>query len=198
MSSALPASPHGDLLRALLPPVSYDAGAHGVATACTLTGLALDRADVAASNTLRGLSPFSSPAWFGAYEEVYNLPHACVAGLGGLDARVAGLARALRERGGISRAYYLWLAQVYGYAVTIKEYRPFTAGSRAGEPLSNGAWRYVWVVQAAQTPVRTFRAGRSCAGEPLRSWGDTGFECLFRDAAPAHTLIHFSYGADHA
>jgi uncharacterized protein YmfQ (DUF2313 family) len=227
--SKLPASPHGLLLRALLPPVSYDSGAALVALSCTADGLTLDRVRDAALEVLRGLDPFKDYGWLADYERVYGLPNPCFTGPLSLDMRIIQLAIALKERAGINREYYIWLAAVFGYEIDIHEYKPFRAGSKAGDPLTNGDWRYVWVVNVKiygtsqetvhYTPFRAgskagdsltnyywdnyqrtkgnigrhFRAGRSTAGEPLRQWGDDFFECVFRRAAPAHTILHFAY-----
>ena len=176
-----------------MPPVSYDVNADLLAKSLTVDGLALDRAHAHAENVLSGLTPFKHLGWLEAYEREYGLPDACFSGPLTLDERINQLAVALREEGGISREFYLWLAAVFGYALKIREFKPFRAGSKAGEPLTNGLWRYAWVLHSSGTRIRAFRAGRSRAGEPLRVWGDTRFECLFRKHAPAHTVLHFAY-----
>lgn len=188
-------SPHGRLLRALLPPQSYDPNADNISLSCEADGLTLDRVYSDAQTILDGLDPFAHQAWLADYERVYGLPDECTPTNAPLDVRLRQLAIALRERRGISREHYYWLAAALGYAITIEEYRPFVAGSRAGEDLFNGDWRYVWVVRAANSGVRRFAAGRSTAGEPLQAWGNELFECVFRRLAPAHTLVHFAYGA---
>lgn len=191
--SAFPESPHGDLLRALMPPVSYDVNAEKTAQSLTADGLALDRARENAEKALLGLIPHKNLAWLEAYEKEYGLPYDCFTGSLTLDERITQLAIALREQGGISREFYEWLAAVFGYTLEIQEFKPFRAGSKAGDPLTNGNWRYVWILRTSGTYIRTFRAGRSCAGEPLRSWGNAVFECLFRKHAPAHAVVHFAY-----
>lgn len=193
--SALPASPHGELLRTLMPPVSYDVNAEKAARSLTADGLAFDRVLTGAANVALGLTPFKSLAWLAAYEKAYGLPDACFTGPLTLDERITQLAVALREQGGISREFYQWLAAVFGYTLEIQEFKPFRAGSKAGEALTNGNWRYVWILRTDRTYIRTFRAGRSCAGEPLRSWGNAVFECLFQKHAPAHAVLHFAYGS---
>ena len=189
----LPASPHGELLRTLMPPVSYDAGAPGVARSLTVDGLTLDRAHAHAEKVLLGLTPFKDLDWLETYEKAYNLPWDCFSGPLTLDERITQLAVALKERGGISREFYSWLASIFDYALEIQEFRPFVAGSKAGEILSNGKWIYAWILHTTQTQIRAFRVGRNGAGDALREWGDTRFECLFRKYAPAHTVLHFAY-----
>ena len=187
-------SPHARLLRALLPPQSYDPNADNVGLSTEANGLTLDRAYLDALDVLRGLDPFAAQEWLADYERVYGLPDACTPADASLDVRLRQLAVALRERRGISREYYYWLAAVLGYSIEIEEYRPFVAGSRAGEPLFNGDWYYAWLIRATSTGTRHFAAGRSCAGEPLQAWGNELFECVFRRLAPAHTIVHFAYG----
>lgn len=187
-------SPHARLLRALLPPQSYDPNAAEVALSCEADGLTLDRVYLDSLAVLNGLDPFANPEWLADYERVYGLPDECTPDNASLDMRLRQLAVALRERRGISRAYYYWLASVLGYDIVIEEYRPFVSGSRSGEALYNGDWQYAWLIRAASTGVRRFQAGRSAAGEPLQAWGNELFECVFRRLAPAHTLVHFAYG----
>ena len=187
-------SPHGALLRELLPPVSYDPAGALVAESCEADGLTLDLVYATALEILRGLAPLESVEWLPDYERVYGLPDECTPEGADLDLRLRQLAIALRERRGISREYYYWLAAVLGYEISVEEYLPFVAGSRAGEGLYNSDWYYAWLIRATGTGVRHFAAGRGCAGDPLQSWGDGLFECVFRRLAPAHTLVHFAYG----
>lgn len=189
----LPHSPHGDLLRRLMPPVSYDINADKVAKSLTADGLTLDRVHAASDTVLLGLTPHQSLEWLEAYEKEYGLPNDCFDGPLTLDERITQVAIAMREEGGISREFYEWLAAVFGYTLEIQEFKPFVAGSKAGEALTNGDWIYTWVIRTDGLYIRSFRAGRSCAGEALRTWGNASFECLFRKHAPAHTVLHFAY-----
>ena len=187
-------SPHARLLRALLPPASYDPNGEGVGRSTEADGLTLDRTYSAALDILNGLDPFAHQEWLEDYERVYGLPDECAPAGAPLDVRLRQLAIAARERRGISRAYYYWLAAVLGYDIAIEEYRPFVSGSLCGTPLYGEDWQYAWIVRARDVGVRRFVAGRSCAGEPLQAWGNELFECVFRRLAPAHTLVHFAYG----
>ena len=93
-----------------------------------------------------------------------------------------------------SRQYFIDAAAALGYEITITEFRPFVAGSLAGDPLTNGDWIYTWRVNAvAGTGITHFVAG-SQAGEPLRDWGNERLECLISRLKPAHTLVQFAYG----
>ncbi len=189
---------HAELLALLLPPVSYAPGQR-MGAELEAEGAALDTAHAGAVAAVRGVNPFPASENRADYERLYGLPDDC----GGLTGRtrlerVAALAIAVMERRGISREYFIRLAELLGYRITIQEHKPFTAGSRAGEPLTNGPWRYVWTVHAPAQTVRRFAAGRSCAGEPLAIWGDEFLECVLRRLKPAHTIVLFAYGGTYA
>jgi len=202
---------HAALLQALLP-LSY-APTGRIVEELAADGAALDTALAVSLDPLRGLTPLAALEWLEDYERVYGLPGDCRQPGLLLQERLALLAIALAERAAINRAYFIWLAAQLGYAITIEEYGGFKAGfacagdklsnpetlflagSRAGEPLRQGApWQYVWTVHAGDTPTVFFRAGQSGAGEPLASWGNNLLECAVKQAAPAHTTVYFAYG----
>jgi len=189
---------HKALLPMLLPPVSYDLAGPLVNAQLEADANALDRALADAAGPLKGLAPFAAQEWVQDYERVYGLPDPCSKPGQLHQERLAALAVALLERRGISRAYYIKLAAILGYAITLHEYRPFAAGSHAGEPLSNGPWVFAWRVDAPETTIRRFCAGRSAAGEPLQAWVDEYLECVLQRLKPAHTIVLFSYGGAYA
>lgn len=183
---------HADLLAMLLPPVSYAPGER-LGPELAAEGAALDAVLADAPQAIRGINPFQAAEWIEDYERVYGLPDAC--GLPGrtYQERLSSLAIAVMERRGISRAYFIRLAKVLGYNIKIMEYKPFTAGSRAGDSLTNGGWIFAWCVVSPAATVRRFAAGRSCAGEALAEWGDEYLECVMRRLKPAHTAVLFAY-----
>uniref|UniRef100_A0A7C4EKD2 DUF2313 domain-containing protein n=1 Tax=Fundidesulfovibrio putealis TaxID=270496 RepID=A0A7C4EKD2_9BACT len=205
-------SGHAGLL-ALLLPASY-ALTGQIEAELAAEGAALDAALAASLDPLKGLTPLAALEWLEDYERNYGLPGDCRQPTLLIQERLALLAIALAERAAINRDYYVWLAAQLGYSITIEEYGQFkagfaaagdaltnfetlfTAGCRAGQPLSQGApWQYVWVVNVqGGEPTTLFRAGVSGAGEPLASWSNQLLECAMRSAAPAHTVVHFAYG----
>lgn len=98
------------------------------------------------------------------------------------------------RKGGQSRSFFIGLAQSLGFPVTITEYRPFVAGSLAGAAISNGPWLHTWRVNAPESTVTRFSAGRSSAGEPLATWGNERLEKKIQKRKPAHTIVLFGYG----
>lgn len=185
---------HATLLRSLLPPVSYDPSGPRLAAALDAEGMTLDAALALSVRAVMGINPFRAQEWMEDWERVYGLPDPCAREGRTLQERISALAVAVQEQGGISRGYFVRLAAMLGYVVTIREHVPFRAGSRAGDALTNGDWQWAWTLQAPAVTTHRFRAGRSAAGEPLAFWGDEVLECAIRRLAPAHTVVLFAYG----
>lgn len=185
---------HANLLRGLLPPHSYDPNGPNISAQLEAEGATLDAALATAVRAVMGINPFRAMEWLEDWERTYGLPDACTRPDRPLQERIAALAITVQEQGGLSSAYYVRLAAMLGYTVTIREYTPFRAGSRAGDALTNGDWQWAWAVKAPAQTIHRFRAGRSAAGERLAHWGDELLECTLRRLAPAHTVVHFSYG----
>ena len=154
----------------------------------------LDRVQADAVQAVGGLRPFTWQQWIEAYERVYGLPGPCAKAGQLWQERLALLAVALQERGGISLAWLKRYAALAGYEVDISEYRPFRAGhSHAGDALTNGDWIHAFLVVAEAGARRAFRAGQSVAGEALRTWGDSLLECIVNWRKPAHTVALVAY-----
>lgn len=104
----------------------------------------------------------------------------------------------LTTRGGQNALFYKQLASAFGYdidVIDVKDNPPFRAGyGRAGDRLTNGDWRYAFIVEAPTDSVVRFRAGQSSAGDPLLKVQNEVLECLFNKHKPAHTIAIFSFG----
>jgi uncharacterized protein YmfQ (DUF2313 family) len=182
---------HADLLAMLLPPVSYAPGER-LGPELAAEGAALDAVLADAPQAIRGINPFQAAEWIEDYERVYGLPDAC--GLPAAPIRSACPAWPSPSwSAGGSPGLLRPPGKLLGYDIGITEYKPFSAGSCAGDSLTNGGWRYAWCVQTAESTVRRFAAGRSCAGEALAEWGDEYLECVMRRLKPAHTAVLFAY-----
>ena len=112
-----------------------------------------------------------------------------------LQARRDAVLRKLRERGGLSRAYFILLAATMGYTITIEELQAFRAGvNRCGDPLWIYDVLWIWRVHISGTPVYHFRTGQSAAGERLLWWTSaSALEAVLTELKPAHTYIIFDY-----
>lgn len=186
---------HATLLRRLLPPTSYDPNGARLGVSVDMEGKELDRVLADAPHAVGALRPFTYQEWLEDYERVYGLPDACLQDGSLYQDRLGFIALALCERAGFSIGWLVQYAALAGYDVTISEFSPFVAGSRAGDALTNGAWLYAFTVHAAGEIARRFCAGRSVAGEPLADWGEGPLECIINKYKPAHAVALFAYGA---
>lgn len=185
---------HANLLRMLLPPVSYDPSGERLGVSVEMEGRELDRVLADAPHAVGALRPFTYQEWLEDYERVYGLPGPCAVGEQLLQKRIALLAVALQESGGISLAWLRRYAALAGYEATITEYREFKAGhSTAGDALTNAGWVYAFLVTVPGETPREFKAGQSVAGEALRTWGDPIIECVINWRKPAHTVGLVAY-----
>lgn len=159
-----------------------------------LEGAWLDHVHARAENLLLEMVPGRCNETLGNWERVLGLPDPCTGPLPTMQLRRAAVAAKDAAGGGLSRAYFIQLAADLGYPITITEFKPFAAGSVAGDDLTNGDWIYTWQVNAEETTTWAFLAGAGRAGEPLSLWGLDILECAFRRLKPAHSHVNFAYG----
>jgi uncharacterized protein YmfQ (DUF2313 family) len=132
------------------------------------------------------------------WEEALGLPDACLPAPASLLERRALVVSRIVGPGGGSRSFFVQLAAALGFQVTITErtVNPFRMGrGRMGDALSGERGGFIWQVHSPITIVRRAAMGRMRMGDPLATWGNQLLECVFRRAAPAHTLVQFTYGA---
>lgn len=192
-------SDYAAMIGQLLPQGAAWTREDGTVLAALVQALATEpaRLDATAHELLAELDPQRTLQLLALWEEMCGLPDQCSQPGETVAERRAAVVLRLTAQGGQTPAYFADLATMMaGGACSVREYRPFRAGlSRAGDPLTNGAWPSCFAIKAPATPVRAFRAGRGCAGEPLRTWGNERLECVIRRLAPAHTTVKFHYGA---
>lgn len=185
-----------DLLRALLPPVSYQTGGKYLSAELAAEAVTLDDVDVSADRVLGSVTPFNAFQTLSDYERVYEVTPRTGATF--QERRDQVLAK-MAATGGLSIPYFINLAASLGYTITITEPRAFQAGvNRCGDRLFVEGMRWVWQINVlgAQTPLYRFRAGSSAAGERLLSFGVSTLETLFKDLKPAFTDCYFTYQSD--
>lgn len=110
------------------------------------------------------------------WEATCGLPDGCLPGGGSTAQRRNAVVGRLNEVGGASKAYFIGLAAVYGYTITIDE--PALHTWRVHSSLSAGL---VW---------------STCNGtcdDQLQTYGSTQLECLINRVKPAHTVVEFAY-----
>jgi len=179
---------HSDVIRLLFPVELTGVSDDDIA----LEGEVLDSVEAQAKELLGEMFPEKSIRCLTDWERVCGLTPAADATL---QSRRDNVVRKLRERGGLSRKYFIALAAAMGYTITIEELQPFMAGwSRAGDPLYEEEVRFIWRVNVAGQALYYFRAGLSTSGERLLWWPQvTALEDLFNNLNPAHTYIIFDY-----
>jgi uncharacterized protein YmfQ (DUF2313 family) len=137
--------------------------------------------------------PTNASQTLASREAEATLPDPCYPALT-TDERHRALLLRWAGRGGQSAQWYIDLAAVFGYVISIQEYRPFVAGTLTGHALTDDPWLYAWAV--VSSPINTFTSvftSGAVAGDPLRHWQNQVLECLIRRAAPAHTIVLFEY-----
>lgn len=112
-----------------------------------------------------------------------------------LQSRRDSAVRKIRERGGLSRSYFIGLAAAMGYTVAIDEPLPSMAGWLcASDELMGPDVIYQWGVKISGIPSYQFRVGESSVGEHLLWWiSQAMIEDLLRALKPAHTAVYFIY-----
>ena len=145
------------------------------------------------------------------WEGILGLPDECTPD--GLDEaeRQIQATQKLTNIGGLSKTFYEFVTAQLGFPTTIvTNILPFTAGSRAGDrltnyfnrhfvagsvagtPLSEIGWKYYFEVELPITASSHFVAG-STAGTPIRSFSNPLIECTIKKLKPAHAGVIFSF-----
>jgi uncharacterized protein YmfQ (DUF2313 family) len=108
-----------------------------------------------------------------------------------LQSRRDAVITKLRERGSLSRSYFVGLATAMGYMITIDELQPFMCGwGCGGDTVYIPQVRFIWRVNILDEPMFSFRAGQSATAERLLWWPvEAPLIRLFRDLKPAHTYV---------
>jgi uncharacterized protein YmfQ (DUF2313 family) len=192
------AAEYREQLKALLPPGQAFPRDPGTTLHDLLDGMSIElaRVDGRAGAMPLEANPSTSAELLPDWERVAGLPDKCSGVLEQtLQGRRNALLAKLTSTGGQSAAYFIEIAAVLGYTVTIETFRPFRVGrSRVGDLLTNGPWAFTWLVRAPEVSVTSFRVGQSAVGERLRTWGNDTLECKLNQLKPAHTIAIFAYG----
>ncbi len=91
--------------------------------------------------------------------------------------------------------FFVDLAAMFGYVITVDEFNRHSVRSRTSDVLSEEMWPHTWRVNvlAAQGSAMTYHEVTGDAKEPLAWWGDSLIECLIKRYAPAHCTLIFAY-----
>ena len=102
----------------------------------------------------------------------------------------------MKDVGSPNLQFFIDLTAMFGYTISIDEFRRHTVRSRVNEVLAGENWPNTWRVNvhgAAAGSQMTYHEVTGGAEEPLAWWGDAMIECLIRRYAPAHTKLYFGY-----
>jgi len=145
-----------------------------------------------AKQLIKDIFPPTTYALLPDWESTLGLPDEVIGQLFTTAQRVAMVVERFCNTGGQSVFYIIAFAANLGYTITVTEYVPARAGRlKAGQPVCGAAWAHAWCVTCEEIPVTTFQAGRSGAGDALRSWGNVQLLRELSRISPAHTIEMF-------
>ena len=151
------------------------------------------RLGVRLNDLIAEIFPCTTEELLEEWEATLGLPDPCTGPLDTIQERQLAVCAKFASRGGQSVAYFEAVAEALGSPIQIEQFKPFTAGDYAGQPLYGEGWAHAWQITSVQIAIAYFSAGVSVAGEPLRSWGNALLECTLQAIKPAHTLLIFIY-----
>lgn len=150
------------------------------------------RADARAEQLVDEADPRTTLELLAGWERIAGLPDPCMGEGPTIAERRASLLQKLIAIGGASRSYFIAVAEVLGFTVTITEYTKHTVQHKVDSPIYGEQWNFVWQVNA---PLNTERAHTVQSGvdEPLGTFGNEPLECVIQALKPAHTFVRFAY-----
>lgn len=133
------------------------------------------------------------------WERLLGLPDSCDPDEDkSLEERRTRVVQILTTRGGQNEQFYKELAANFGFSVDVisaEDQPPFLVGqARAGDRLTNGNWKYAFIIKAPAEFLIRFKVGQSTVGQPLVKIGNNTLQCLMEKHKPAHTVVLFSFG----
>jgi uncharacterized protein YmfQ (DUF2313 family) len=162
-----------------------------------LSGFAaeLARIDARAERLVMESDPRETNELLTDFERMCGLPDPCAASVADeittAERRGAVLAL-LTGVGGQSAAYFVWLAESFGYTIKVVEFRLHDVNCTVDDALYSDPWQYAWQVDAPAVRVAHFTVFDTVS-DPLAWWGNVLLECLIRRYKPAHTTVIFAY-----
>ena len=188
-------SGHASLLKLLLPAIAYDKTAPALSAEIAAEGAQLDAFQALTEALLLETDPRTTNLLLADWERVYGLPDACAGTGGSLEERRAYLVAKVAETGGLSKPYFMKLAELLGYEdTTITAFVPTSCEMSCESPLRDETWRLAWAVNLPNEGDNHsfFRADSACT-EALDYYLIGTIECVFMRIKPAHTFVLFTY-----
>ena len=160
-------------------------------------GAELARVDARARALITEDDPRFAIETFQEWLDEWGLPDDCIRAWS--DANDSTLRKLLLWKiqtvGSQNWQFFVDLAAMFGYVITIDEFNRHSVRSRTSDVLSEEMWPHTWRVNvlAAQGSAMTYHEVTGDANEPLAWWGDSLIECLIKRYAPAHCTLIFAY-----
>lgn len=153
----------------------------------------LTRVEARAKKLLEESDPATTFEMLSDWERALGLPDVCSEESQSIDARRAAVLAKWSRVGSLSKPFYIAIASVLGFEITIEKFQPFTMDSTVADSLYGMDWQFCWKVKAPEETVRYFTVADDVS-MPLSVWGNQLLECVFKRIKPSHTVIQFSYG----
>lgn len=186
---------HADLLKLLLPPVAYDVTGEALSAEIEAVGTQLDVAQAITEALLIEIDPRTTDLLLDDWERVYGLPDGCSDIGQSIEQRRSALLAKVSDSGGLSKRYFLQVAEGLGYRDTsITTFVPSNCEMTCEMPLRGERFRFLWTVNLPhQNDNHTvFRADTRCDSR-LDSYAFGALECQFMRLKPAHTQVILTY-----
>jgi uncharacterized protein YmfQ (DUF2313 family) len=150
------------------------------------------RSAIAAAALLVDAVPTTTTALLPEWEFSLGLPDRDAPPTQTISERQAAAAAKWAARGGQTPAYFIRLAAILGYVITITQFAPFKFGQTFGSPLLGGAWAHAWQANVPTFTVQPFQFG-DAFGTAFASFGGTYLQRKILSGSPAHTVLIFNY-----
>lgn len=148
------------------------------------------RTDESAMQLLREADPRSAYDLLADWEVIAGI----AINTGSIEQRRANLVSKLTSRGGQSRAYFIALAEKFGYpGVTITEYHQMTCTSVCTDALYSLVDLFVWTLNIPGGGGVFAATCRSPCNAALGSSGNSRLEAAINAYKPAHTTALLNY-----
>lgn len=186
---------HCDLLKQLLPAVGYDVTGAAISAEIEAAGAQLDAAQAITEALLIEIDPRTADLMLDDWERVYGLPDGCSYIGDSIEQRRAALLAKVSDSGGLSKRYFLQLAEQLGYRDTsISTFVPSNCEMSCEMALRDERFRFVWTVNLPHQGDNhaISRAGMRCDAR-IDSYKFGALECQLMRLKPAHTQVVFTY-----
>ena len=151
------------------------------------------RNTAAAAQVLIDASPATTQNLLVEWENSLGLPDPCTAANPSIEQRQAAVRAKFGARGALTTAYFITLAAVLGFTITITEFSPYAVDMPCDEPLLEPEWAFIWQVNAPQITTFYFSVEESSVDDPLETYDAGELVCRITQDAPAETLILFVF-----